>query len=219
MKLPRNFDLADLEANANTLSGRGPAELATRRTALASHCSWTSRLRTSWSRRSFARLVGTAKDANRVEVPFRLGRPPRIDGGRMTAERKSKCRWVGPGRPAAALQLGQGTSQHVLIAGKTGSGKSTFMHALITNLAIHYSPSELQFYLVDFKKGVEFKTYAQVALAARQGGGHRERAGVWAERVAAVGRRTAQRGDQFRVGGVQSLAGFRDAIPDVGCRG
>ena len=58
------------------------------------------------------------------------------------------------------LQLGQGTSQHVLVAGKTGSGKSTLWHALITNLALHYSPDELELYLIDFKKGVEFKAYA-----------------------------------------------------------
>ncbi len=50
--------------------------------------------------------------------------------------------------------------QHVLIAGKTGSGKSTLLHALITNLALLYSPDEVELYLIDFKKGVEFKTYA-----------------------------------------------------------
>src|SRR5207237_7225109 len=58
------------------------------------------------------------------------------------------------------LRLGQGTAQHVLIAGKTGSGKSTLLHALISNLALNYSPEEVELYLVDFKKGVEFKTYA-----------------------------------------------------------
>ena len=62
------------------------------------------------------------------------------------------------------LKLGRGTSQHVLIAGKTGSGKSTLMHALITNLALMYSPDEVELYLIDFKKGVEFKTYAQFQL-------------------------------------------------------
>ena len=58
------------------------------------------------------------------------------------------------------LRLGRGVAQHVLIAGKTGSGKSTLLHVLITNLALWYSPDEVEFYLVDFKKGVEFKTYA-----------------------------------------------------------
>ena len=34
------------------------------------------------------------------------------------------------------------------------------MHALITNLALNYSPDEIDLYLIDFKKGVEFKVYA-----------------------------------------------------------
>ena len=62
------------------------------------------------------------------------------------------------------LDLGKGTSQHVLISGKTGSGKSTLLHVLITNLALRYSPDEIELYLVDFKKGVEFKAYARCAL-------------------------------------------------------
>ena len=60
--------------------------------------------------------------------------------------------------------LGHGTSQHVLIAGRTGSGKSTLMHALIINLALNYSPDEIDLYLIDFKKGVEFKVYASYEL-------------------------------------------------------
>ena len=62
------------------------------------------------------------------------------------------------------LKLGKGTSQHVLIAGKTGSGKSTLLHALITNAALRYSPDEVELYLIDFKKGVEFKVYAALEL-------------------------------------------------------
>ena len=33
-------------------------------------------------------------------------------------------------------------------------------HVLITNLAMWYPRDQVEFYLVDFKKGVEFKTYA-----------------------------------------------------------
>ena len=43
------------------------------------------------------------------------------------------------------MRLGKGTSQHVLISGKTGSGKSTLLNAMITNLALCYSPDELEF--------------------------------------------------------------------------
>ena len=58
------------------------------------------------------------------------------------------------------LAIGKGTCQHALIAGKTGSGKSTLFHVIITNLALWCSPEQVEFYLVDFKKGVEFKCYA-----------------------------------------------------------
>ncbi len=62
------------------------------------------------------------------------------------------------------LAIGKGTRQHALIAGKTGSGKSTLFHVMITNLALWCSPDEVEFYLIDFKKGVEFKSYATKQL-------------------------------------------------------
>lgn len=42
---------------------------------------------------------------------------------------------------------------HGLVAGTTGSGKSEFLQTLILSLAIHYSPREVAFVLVDFKGG------------------------------------------------------------------
>ncbi len=91
-------------------------------------------------------------------------RPDRAPGRHMWSRSTTKEVDVMVGRTGAtrfqSLKLGKGTSQHVLIAGKTGSGKSTLMHAMITNAALWYSPDEIELYLVDFKKGVEFKTYA-----------------------------------------------------------
>ena len=46
-----------------------------------------------------------------------------------------------------------------LVAGGTGSGKTTFLHTLILSGATYYSPEELEFYLIDFKDGVEFSNY------------------------------------------------------------
>lgn len=53
---------------------------------------------------------------------------------------------------------------HTLIAGMTGSGKSNLLHVLICNACARYSPEELNFYLLDFKQGVEFATYASPTL-------------------------------------------------------
>ncbi|MGN1457099.1 MAG: FtsK/SpoIIIE domain-containing protein [Acutalibacteraceae bacterium] len=64
------------------------------------------------------------------------------------------------------MTLGVGGSHHALIAGATGSGKSTLMHTIIFGLLNQYSPEELSIYLVDFKRGVEFKIYADYCLPA-----------------------------------------------------
>ena len=50
---------------------------------------------------------------------------------------------------------------HYLIGGTTGSGKSNLLHNLIMSACARYSPKELQIYLMDFKEGVEFSTYAR----------------------------------------------------------
>ncbi len=48
---------------------------------------------------------------------------------------------------------------HTLICGRSGSGKSNFLHVLIQNLAFYYNPDEVQLFLLDYKEGVEFNAY------------------------------------------------------------
>lgn len=62
------------------------------------------------------------------------------------------------------LTLGVGGSHHALIAGVAGSGKSSLLHTIILRTLTQYSPDELSIYLVDFKRGVEFKIYADFEL-------------------------------------------------------
>ncbi len=51
-------------------------------------------------------------------------------------------------------------SPHVLVLGKTGSGKSNFLHLLLTGSMLKYSPDTLHFYLMDMKPGgVELADY------------------------------------------------------------
>jgi len=156
------------------------------------------------------RIGRAAKAAKRIEVPFDRVAPP--EGSWWTG---STAREIDvPLGPAGAkkmqhMRLGKGTSQHVLIAGKTGSGKSTMMHALITNLALTYSPNEVQFYLIDFKKGVEFKIYDHYRLP------HARVIAIESERefglsvLEQLDRELKRRGDLFRDLAVQDLAGFR----------
>ena len=48
-----------------------------------------------------------------------------------------------------------------IIAGGTGSGKSSLLHSIILSGAYTYSPDELEYYLIDFKQGNEFEFYSK----------------------------------------------------------
>ncbi|WP_456598809.1 FtsK/SpoIIIE domain-containing protein [Blastococcus sp. SYSU DS0616] len=62
--------------------------------------------------------------------------------------------------------LGFDSSDHAgaLLVGRPGSGKSTLLHAYIGGLTTLYGPAEVELYLIDFKEGVEFKSYAEENL-------------------------------------------------------
>ena len=161
----------------------------------------------------FLHRVGrTSKDSGRVEVPFAEVAPRNSS---LWTEKTTEELRVPIGRSGATklqyLAIGKGTRQHALIAGKTGSGKSTLFHVIITNLSLWCSPEQVEFYLVDFKKGVEFKCYASRGLPhARVVAIESDRAfGLSVlERVDAELRR---RGDLFRQLGVQDLPGYKRA--------
>jgi DNA segregation ATPase FtsK/SpoIIIE, S-DNA-T family len=164
---------------------------------------------------ALVRVVGAAaKDAGRVRVPFGTITPRE---GEMWSRDSSGDLRIAMGRAGATrlqdLTLGRGTSQHALIAGRTGSGKSTLLHAVITNAALWYGPDQLELYLIDFKKGVEFKTYATNRLP------HARVIAVESERefgLSVLRRLDAelkQRGELYRAAEVQDLAGFRRVRP------
>jgi len=140
----------------------------------------------------FERIVKTvgqqAKVDSQVKVPFAkmirifdnqlTSRPADYPGiTRPISPEDPTTWWVGEtslaliaplGRAGAnkvqCLDLGKGTAHHALVAGRVGSGKSTLLHTLITSIALAYNPGEIELYLIDFKEGVEFKTYADTQL-------------------------------------------------------
>ena len=164
----------------------------------------------------FSKLVhktGQASvDSNRVEVPFSQIAPAPSE--RWTNETTQELK-IAIGRTGATkpqyLAIGKGTRQHALFAGKTGSGKSTLFHVIITNLALACSPRQVEFYLIDFKKGVEFKCYAEKKLP------HARVIAIESDREFAlsvlqrVDDELRRRGDLFRKLGVQDLAGYKRA--------
>ncbi|MBI2921023.1 MAG: cell division protein FtsK [Planctomycetes bacterium] len=151
-----------------------------------------------------------SKDASRVEVPFEAVAPPEGRWCTLTAETGLR---VPIGRTGADrllnLDLGRGTAQHALVAGKTGSGKSTLFHVLITNAALWYGPRDLELYLIDFKKGVEFKRFATHKLP------HARVVAIESDRefglsvLRRIDRELTARAEVFRAAGVQDFAGYR----------
>lgn len=51
---------------------------------------------------------------------------------------------------------------HGILAGTSGSGKSICCHFFISSLALRYSPDELNFYLIDGKRGTELGLYKEL---------------------------------------------------------
>ena len=156
------------------------------------------------------RVGRAAVAASRVEIPLE-GILRQSDAGEgSTADVISIPVGSQGANRALSLELGVGVRQHVLIAGKTGSGKSTLLHSIITSGATRYRPDELQFYLLDFKKGVEFKPYADRRLP------HARVIGIESERefgrsvLQRLDAELQQRGESFRAAGVHSLSDYRD---------
>jgi len=212
--LPRDFRLADLEQVAFNLIWKD-GQFTPKDPAFAPFPLALDRPPSSSEVAAIVKRVGEAsKQASRVEVPFsyispspdKLWTGTTKDGFEVPIGRAGATR-------RQLFALGRGTAQHALIAGKTGSGKSTLLHALITNLSMIYSPDEAELYLIDFKKGVEFKMYAALPLP------HAKVVAIESERefgLSVLQRLDSilkERGDMFRRIGVNDLSGFREAKP------
>ncbi|HEY2911302.1 MAG TPA: FtsK/SpoIIIE domain-containing protein, partial [Gemmataceae bacterium] len=214
--MPRDFTMADLEAPSFTLNWKDGVFLPKD----SAYAPFPLSLDVPPEPAAIARLVQkvgqASKDAARVEVPFDYIAPKSEEYWTSTA---AKCFEVPVGRAGATRRqlftLGRGTAQHALIAGKTGSGKSTLLHALITNLALMYSPDEAELYLVDFKEGVEFQWYASYHLP------HARVVAIQSERefgLSVLQRLDGilrERGEKFRDAGCNDLAGYRAATPNL----
>lgn len=69
---------------------------------------------------------------------------------------------VEPGGDVANFILNDSADHcHSFIVGSTGSGKSSFLHSIAMGAMMKYSPQDIQFYIMDFKQGVEFGAYKE----------------------------------------------------------
>jgi energy-coupling factor transporter ATP-binding protein EcfA2 len=214
LAMPRDFNLADLEAASFTVAWK-EGRFVPKDPALAPFPLALDRPPDAATIATIVQRIGKAsREAVRVEVPFEFIAPQPDQVWTGDASRGFE---VLVGRAGAtrkqAIRLGRGTAQHALVAGKTGSGKSTLLHALITNLALTYSPDEAELYLIDFKKGVEFQCYAAHRLP------HARVVAIESERefgLSVLQRLDGilkERGDRFREAGVNDLASYRAERP------
>ncbi|MCC6681088.1 MAG: hypothetical protein IT445_09320 [Phycisphaeraceae bacterium] len=161
------------------------------------------------------RVGRQAVSASRVQLPFATIAP---SADKLWFKSSSHDLSVPIGKAGATrlqpMTFGVGVAQHALIAGKTGSGKSSLLHALVTNLALWYSPDELELYLVDFKRGVEFKPYVTHRIP------HLRAVAIESDRAFGLSilkkldAQMDERGEKFRKTGVHDIASYRAARPD-----
>lgn len=219
--IPAEFPLSELRRSSVSLAWAGDRILVNGRPFRRSRVELDPAPSAEVATDFLQRVARANQDSNRVEVPFDQITPSPEE--RWSLDHSNELR-VPIGRTGATklqyLALGKGTRQHALIAGKTGSGKSTLFHVIITNLALWSSPDEVEFYLVDFKKGVEFKCYAEHRLP------HARVVAIESDRefglsvLQRVDEELKRRGDLFRAAGVQDLPGYRrsggkESVPRV----
>ncbi len=160
------------------------------------------------------RVAQAGTQAGRVEVPFDRLAPEESSQWTRSCDHELV---IPIGRSGAQknqeLRLGMGTRQHALIAGRTGSGKSTLLHVIITAAALWHSPDELELYLIDFKKGVEFKAYTKGTAP------HIRAVAIESDRefglsvLKRLDDELTTRGELFRKLGAQDLAAARSLAP------
>ncbi len=210
--LPQDFIPDELRKSNVSVSCRGSGAMLTGKSLAGASLVLDASPTQDFATEFIHKVGRSSRDSSRVEVPFSHVAPPDTD--LWTVETTTELR-VPIGRTGATklqyLAIGKGTRQHALLAGKTGSGKSTLFHVIITNLALWCSPEQVEFYLIDFKKGVEFKCYAAKHLP------HARVVAIESDRefglsvLERVDEELKRRGDMFRKLGVQDVAGYKRA--------
>lgn len=210
--VPQDFVPEELKKSSICLSSRGGEVIFTSKSLPGTTLLLEAPPSPEMATRFIHQVGQASRDSSRVEVPFEHVVP--ADNALWSEDTTSELR-VPIGRTGATklqyMAIGKGTRQHALIAGKTGSGKSTLFHVIITNLALWCSPEQVEFYLVDFKKGVEFKCYAAKRLP------HARVVAIESDRefglsvLQRVDDELKRRGDMFRKLGVQDIAGYKRA--------
>lgn len=217
---PHGFNLAELEQHSFVISHDGQAFVWGDPEFKDCHLTLDQPPANNLSNTIIEQVGQQAKEAMKVEVPFAelLAEAGLSDGQwwRGATARKLEVP-LGPtgARKRQMLTFGEGLSHHGLIVGRPGSGKTNLMHVIITTLGLAYAPSELQVYLIDFKKGVGFKPYADYKLP------HAIAIAIESERefglsvLQGLDAEMQRRGEKFRAASVEDISEYRRKVPQA----
>ena len=160
--------------------------------------------------------IGEAnRDSNRIEVPFSFIAPPE---GQMWSSDTSKELTVPIGRSGATklqqLALGKGTCQHALIAGKTGSGKSTLFHVIVSNSPCGAIRTRWSFTSSILKRGLSSNAMPTPSFLMPASSRLRVIVNLDLVFYSVLDEELKERGEVFRAAGVQDVPGYR-ATPEA----
>jgi S-DNA-T family DNA segregation ATPase FtsK/SpoIIIE len=99
---------------------------------------------------------------------------------------------------------------HLLIAGTTGSGKSEGVTSLLVTLCWMLSPEELEFYLIDAKKGVELGQFKHLPHVKRFAPDFNKAVSVLQYLV----KETAKRYEKFEEVGLRNIKQYNERFPN-----
>jgi DNA segregation ATPase FtsK/SpoIIIE, S-DNA-T family len=119
----------------------------------------------------------------------------------------------GEGGDAVAGDLSDGGSNHVLIGGQTGSGKSVLLRALLIGMAHHHGPEAIRFTLVD-PKLVTFDAQLAAQLGPHLDGPVVHKVDELLPRLAELEAEMYARLERFSASGVQDITAFNELAPE-----
>jgi hypothetical protein len=216
LKLPYNFNVEELERLATVIDYDG--RFVWRDDDFQQHYLTLDQLPEVEKFKGFLTAVGkAAENVGPVKVPFDNAVKDLTEwwSPRMQVEEGLKVPIGREGARELRDFVLDDSKVHVLVAGKTGFGKSNLLHVIILSLVLHYSPDDLELYLIDFKEGVEFKCYAAQRLP------HARVIAIQTERefglsvLQGLAKELEDRSIPFKEAGVQGLKNFREKKPEV----
>jgi S-DNA-T family DNA segregation ATPase FtsK/SpoIIIE len=118
------------------------------------------------------------------------------------------------GKEIQSLIFDNKDDNQALMVGKPGSGKSNLLHVIILLAITKYGPSDLEIYLIDFKGGVEFMSYAEHNIPQLRTVALESDREFGLSVIDGVDKELMRRETLFRNSGAQNIAQYNEKNPD-----